>query len=279
MKNNGIFLSAVITTYNRAGLVSRAIESVFAQRRPADEVIVIDDGSTDDTHKMIKHNYPKVRYIRQENQGISAARNLGIAEAQFDWIAFLDSDDAWLPQKLTYQIDEISAHREFKLGHTNELWIRHGRRVNPMKKHRKYGGHIYLHCLPLCIISPSSVIMHRELFQQYGLFDTSLPACEDYDMWLRLCAFEPVLYLDKALIKKYGGHSDQLSQKHWGMDRFRIKSLIKMIEAGNLSPAYLESTRKMLAKKLHILHQGAKKRGKTNDIAYYSTLINKYAQP
>ena len=106
-----------------------------------------------------------------------------------------------------------------------------------MKKHAKSGGHIFRQCLPLCVISPSSVMIQRSLFDEIGLFDESLPACEDYDLWLRICARHPVLFLQEPMIIKHGGHRDQLSRRYWGMDRFRIQALEKIIDAPGLSPA------------------------------------------
>ncbi len=98
--------------------------------------------------------------------------------------------------------------------HTDEIWIRNGRRVNARKKHGKKGGWIFQHCLPLCAMSPSSIMIHRDVFTALGGFDERLPACEDYDLWLRITARYPVLFTRQPLIEKYGGHDDQLSRKY-----------------------------------------------------------------
>ncbi len=276
MSIQNIKISVVITTFNRAELVVRAIKSVLNQKSAADEIIVIDDGSTDETAAIIQKEYPQIKYFYQENQGISAARNLGISKAIFPWIAFLDSDDEWLPAKLEKQREILIAHPRTKICHTNEIWVRNGKRVNQMNKHKKYGGKIYKYCLPLCIISPSSVLIHHDIFTHYGVFDIALPACEDYDLWLRICAFETVSYLDEALIIKYGGHSDQLSHKYWGMDRFRIRALIKMLENKQVDPENRKATMMMLLEKIRIYIAGATKRKKDDDIEYYSSLYQKY---
>ena len=247
-----IKISVVIATYNRSELVTRAIESVLNQNSAADEIIVVDDGSTDGTDRIIQDKFPQIKYIYQDNQGISAARNLGIMQARNPWIAFLDSDDEWLSDKLSKQRVALSANPDYKICHTDEIWIRRGKRVNQMKKHKKYGGDIYNYCLPLCIISPSSVVIHKDIFFKYGVFDIHLPACEDYDMWLRICAFEKVLYLDEPLIKKYGGHSDQLSHKYWGMDRFRIAALEKILVEDVLEIEDQRAATQMLIKKVSI---------------------------
>lgn len=264
--NSGLGVSVIIPTFNRKNILSRAINSVLKQTRSADEIIIVDDGSNDGTDQLIATNYPDIRYISQENRGISSARNKGIEIATGNWIALLDSDDEWLPQKLNRQISAIQKQPEFGICHTNEIWIRHGKRVNPMQKHAKYGGFIFSKCLPLCVISPSSVLIKRNIFNEYGFFDESLPVCEDYDMWLRICAFMPVLYLEEPLIKKYGGHADQLSKKHWGMDRFRIIALEKLIMDPALSTGYRAKAIKKLIEKLSIYITGAKKRGKNFEI-------------
>lgn len=237
---------------------------MLAQDRKADEVIVVDDGSTDNTAERV-HQYPEVHYLQQSNQGVSAARNAGIKTASGEWLAFLDSDDEWLPQKLRLQADEICKasqdNKEMLLCHSDEIWIRNGKRVNPMKKHAKTGGYIYTNCLPLCVISPSAVMIHRRVFETVGLFDVDLPACEDYDMWLRVCSKWPVLFVDQPLLKKYGGHSDQLSRQYPAMDRFRIRAMEKILRSGELSESYRRTTLEQLQTKFKIYRQGAIKHG------------------
>jgi glycosyltransferase involved in cell wall biosynthesis len=253
-------VSVVIPTHNRRQLISRAIDSVRAQTRQADALIVVDDGSTDDTARFVAETYPDVRVLRQENRGVSAARNAGIRAAEGELIALLDSDDEWLEGKLERQLQAMEASPGALLCHTNEIWIRNGRRVNPMKKHQKFGGRIFEKALPLCVISPSSVLVDRRLFDEVGLFDESLPACEDYDLWLRVCARFPVLFVDEPLIVKYGGHEDQLSRRHWGMDRFRIQALRKILEERDLPDDYRRAAEAMLAQKVEIFSRGTRKR-------------------
>ncbi len=264
-----VSISAVIPTHNRSGLISRALRSVINQKRAPDEIIVVDDGSVDDTPRLIARDFPDVAYIRQENRGVAAARNRGIQESSGEWLAFLDSDDEWIPPKLERQIEALSSVPGTLLCHTNEIWIRRGRRVNPMAKHQKVGGRIFEKCLPLCVISPSSAVVHRSVFEQVGLFDESLPVCEDYDMWLRTAALYPILYLEEPLIVKYGGHEDQLSRRYWGMDRFRIRALEKVIDSGVLSPEDRSAAARVLCEKIDIYLAGARKRGKTEEVARY----------
>lgn len=253
-------ISVIIPSWNRADQLAAALDSVYAQTLGSHEVIVVDDGSTDTTRQRVTGHYPQVRYIYQHNKGVSSARNTGISAASGDWIALLDSDDRWQPGKLEHQQQALAANPGYRLCHSDETWIRNGKRVNPMKKHAKVGGHIYLQCLPLCVISPSAVMIHRELFEAVGLFDETLPACEDYDLWLRICAVYPVLYVDQPLVIKVGGHEDQLSRRYWGMDRFRIQALEKMLAAGCLGDQDHAVTLKTLHEKIAIMLQGAVKR-------------------
>ncbi len=259
-------ISVIIPTFNRRGLLKRALSSVLHQTAPPGEIIVVDDGSTDGSSGMVRREFPAVIYLYQENRGVSAARNRGIAAARGQWLAFLDSDDEWLPAKLEAQIAALNTvepeGQRFWICHTNEVWIRRGRRVNQRKKHRKFGGYIFQKCLPLCVISPSSVLIHRQIFETVGEFDETLPACEDYDLWLRICARYPVLFLDTPLIRKYGGHPDQLSAKHWGLDRFRVMALEKILSEtpSPLTPEDQRAARETLLYKLDVLIAGAKKR-------------------
>ncbi len=271
-------ISVIIPTHNRAHSISRAIESVLQQSLPAAEIIIVDDGSSDNTAALIHGHFSDCRYLHQKNQGVSSARNRGIRAASGEWLAFLDSDDEWMPEKLAAQATALKHNPGMRLCHTEEIWIRNGKRVNPMKKHAKKGGWIFQHCLPLCAISPSSVILHRSLFQTIGLFDESLPACEDYDLWLRICAFYPTLFIKKPQIIKYGGHEDQLSRQHWGMDRFRIQALEKIIAHPQLSLADRQAATKMLIKKAGILAQGAIKRGKQTQADAYLAIQHRYQQ-
>ena len=271
-------ISVVIPTNNRAHTLPRALDSVLGQTVPPAEIIVVDDGSTDTTAALLAEHYPEVHCLPMDNnQGVSAARNAGIRAARGDWIALLDSDDAWKPEKLAHQIRLIRDHPGHRLCHTEEIWIRRGVRVNPMKKHAKRGGQLFRDCLPLCVISPSSALLRRDLFDDIGLFDEDLPACEDYDLWLRICATEPVLFVDVPLTVKHGGHADQLSRRHWGMDRFRVRALEKLLASGQLGEDDRAAAAATLVEKARILASGALKRGKTERAAHYRKLEARYA--
>ncbi len=267
-------ISVIIPTYNRAHTLPRALESVMAQTLPPKEIIVIDDGSTDDT-KIVLANYPGLIIVDQKNLGVSAARNVGIQKADGKWVALLDSDDEWLPEKLEKQWIAI-CNDDKLICHTDEIWIRNGKRVNPMKKHQKYGGWIYERCLPLCVISPSSVMIHKSVFGDVGVFDESLEVCEDYDLWLRICSKYPVLFIDELLIVKYGGHMDQLSRKHWGMDRFRVRAMEKILDSDELNEKQKKATIEMFNKKCEIIINGMKKHGKNEEADKWQEKLNKY---
>mgnify|MGYP001818149360 CR=1 FL=1 len=272
-------ISVIIPAYDRAHVLCRCLDSVLEQTLEPDEIIVVDDGSTDQTAKLIADRYPQITYLHQANQGVSKARNYGVARSIGDWLAFLDSDDEWLPGKLQQQMTALQQQPDYQLCHTEEIWIRNGRRVNPMNKHAKSGGHIFENCLPLCAISPSSVIIKRDLFDQVGGFDEQLPACEDYDLWLRICARNPVIFLEQPLIRKYGGHADQLSRKYWGLDRFRISALEKILQSGLLTKQQIEAATDILLQKCEILTNGAAKRGNKERAAYYSAKLASYRSP
>jgi glycosyltransferase involved in cell wall biosynthesis len=259
-------ISVIIPTYNRKHTLPRALDSVLAQSFQPFEIIVIDDGSTDGTANWFSNNYPSIQSISQSNQGVSAARNAGIKQSRGDWIAFLDSDDEWLPTKLAKQVETLKVNPEFLFCHTNEIWIRNGARVNQQKKHQKYGGHIFEKCLDICRVSPSSSLFHKSILDNVGLFDESLKVCEDYDLWLRISANYPVLFLDEPLINKYGGHEDQLSITPEGIEQYRIQSLEKILSKLTLTNSQFASAKFMLLKKLRIFANGLEKRRKTDEL-------------
>lgn len=262
-------VSIIIPTYNRERWVVESVESIFAQSYSDYELIVVDDGSTDNTYKVLSPFKSKIRYIFQPNSGPALARNTGIYLSRGEWITFLDSDDLWEKRKLEKQIKKLKEEPWFKVCYTEEKWIRNGKRVNPGKKHAKYSGWIYQNCLPLCIISPSSVMIHRSVFKRVGYFDPLLSVAEDYDLWLRITSRYPVQLIQEPLIIKRGGHPDQLSKRYWGIDRFRIIALEKMLKQSHLPLSWQIATLKEIIKKARILANGCRKRKKWKEYQFY----------
>lgn len=267
-------VSVIITTYNRRRFLREAVLSVLEQDYKDREVIVVDDGSTDGSHDEVG-DLP-VTYIRKENGGISSARNKGIETAGGEYIAFLDVDDLWKKKKLSTQMVQQMADKDCALSYTDEIWIRNGKRLNQKLRHKKYSGRIFEHCLPLCIISPSSAVIKREVFEDVGLFDESLPVCEDYDMWLRVTARYPVLFIERPLIVKRGGHEDQLSRRYAGMDRFRIEAIVKILKDPCLKDSMREKAIDELKRKCLIYANGAMRRDRVEEAQYYLSLAGDY---
>jgi glycosyltransferase involved in cell wall biosynthesis len=267
-------VSVIIPTYNRGWILAEAIDSVLAQDYSDYELIVVDDGSTDATAAVLDAYGSRIRVCRQNNRGVSAARNAGIGAASAELIAFLDSDDLWLPSKLGQQVAFFNRHPDALVCQTEEIWIRNGVRVNPKKRHRKPSGTIFEPSLELCLVSPSAVMIRRSVFDQVGLFDESLPACEDYDLWLRVSSRFPVYRMPTPLIVKRGGHSDQLSRQP-GLDRYRIQALLNIIESGRLADSQKEAALRVLRKKCRIYAAGCRKRGRMQEAAAYEKLAAK----
>lgn len=258
-------ISVVIPTYNRIALVERAIDSVLRQSIKPFDIIVVDDGSDDGTSEMIQKKYRSINLVQQQNSGVSAARNNGIKHAKGDWISLLDSDDEWTEKKLENQVNRLIKNPDYHFCHTNEIWIRNGVRVNQKKRHQKYGGYIFDKCLDICRISPSSTLFKKNILEHVGWFDTQLPVCEDYDLWLRITADYKILFVDEPLIIKYGGHTDQLSQSVEGIELFRIKSLENLLANTELSPQKKNLAITMIIKKLNIYLNGLIKRKKQTE--------------
>jgi len=145
-----------------------------------------------------------------------------------------------------------------------------------MFKHQKYSGDIFKQCLRLCIVSPSSVMLRKSLLDEVGGFDESMPVCEDYDLWLRIAVRYPFKFLNDKLIIKRGGHKDQLSRKYWGMDRWRVYALKKLLRSDDLNSEQREWVKEMLIEKSRILIKGFERRGKNQEARIYRKLLGTY---
>ena len=253
-------VSVIIPTHNRAPFLKEAIESVLAQSYRPLQLIVVDDGSRDETSSLVSR-YPLL-YVRGPQRGVAAARNIGIKRAAGEFVAFLDSDDLWLPTKIERQVAFFAAHPQAVAVQVEEIWIRRGKRVNPRKKHQKPSGYFFDRALELCLVSPSGVMLRRRLFQEIGLFDPTFPVCEDYELWLRLLARYPVYLIPEPLVIKRGGHADQLSRRS-GLDYHRVRALRKLLTSEpRLTPAMRLLVQQEARRKALIYISGAQKRGK-----------------
>jgi len=259
-KDSDLSVSIVIPTHNRWPMLGEAVDSVLAQTASDHELIVVDDGSTDETARRLQDYGQRLTVLAQNRRGVAAARNLGVSRSAGRYLAFLDSDDLWHPQKLQRQLDFMQQNPDVEICQTEEIWIRNGVRVNPRRRHRKFSGDIFRHSLELCLVSPSAVMMRRELLDRVGGFDESFPVCEDYDLWLRISKDTEVPLIPEALVTRRGGHADQLSRSTWGFDRFRVISMANLIEAG-LEPEQAGWALEAMAKKVTILARGFRKRG------------------
>ena len=273
---NPPLVSVIIPTFNRGYCVAESIRSVLAQGEL--ELIVVNDGSKDATAKELA-SFPNIQVINlAENHGVSYARNKGLERARGSLICFLDSDDLWEEGKLKAQVQWMQLHPECMAVYTDEIWIRNGVRVNPMKKHQKYSGDIFRQSLPLCIVSPSSVMLRKSVLDEVDGFDELMPVCEDYDLWLRIAVRYPFKFLREKLILKRGGHKDQLSRKYWGMDRWRVYALDKLLRGDDLNMQQREWVTEMLINKSSILIQGFEKRGKAEEARVYKNLVSHYSK-
>ncbi len=252
--------SVIIPSYNRKDMLKAALDSVLAQSMKDFEIIVIDDGSNDGTEAMVAQYGKAVIYLWQKNSGVSMARNQGIKIAKSPHIALLDSDDTWNPDKLMKDAEFIKNNPHIKIHQSDNFWVRKGKYVNPGKRYLKKEGWIFNESLKLCTISPSSAVIHRELFDKYGFFDENLQACEDYDLWLRITPFEYIGLIPEKLITRNAGHNDQLSFRYRIMDKFRLYSIIELLKKEILNDNYRKSALHEALRKGEIIKAGAVKR-------------------
>jgi glycosyltransferase involved in cell wall biosynthesis len=271
-------ISVIISTHNRRAMLREALSSVIAQRAtsfdpdldPSFEVIVVDDGSSDGTWDDLFTQRDGVRAIRTERRGPAAARNRGIAIARGRLIAFLDSDDLWMPEKLARQSLFMRTNSDCAISQTGETWLRGGKRVNPGRRHRKRSGDIFTDALRTCLISPSAVILRRGLLDEVGGFDEDMAACEDYDLWLRILARHEAGLLDEPLTVRRAGHSGQLSATVAALDRFRILALAKLLVDASLGAAKRTAVAEVMAEKCLIYGKGLARRGRHDDAAFFA---------
>lgn len=259
-------ISVIIPTYNRASFLEKSIKSVLNQTAKIDEIIVVDDGSNDNTSQIIKQF--DVKYIYQNHQGVSKARNTGIINAKNEWIAFLDSDDIWHNNKIEQHIIFHTKNPNHLASYTNEQWIRNGKIIQ-QKGYQEKEQPSFLNSLKLCKIGASTFFCHKKIFEAIGYFDETLIACEDYDLWLRILQKYPIQYIEEKLTSKYAGHQNQLSFETKTIDKYRIYALKKHLES-----EYKREVLEELIYKTELLIKGAKKHGNTEILEEFEKELN-----
>jgi glycosyltransferase involved in cell wall biosynthesis len=219
-------VSVVIPAYNAARYLADAIESVLAQSYKDVEILVVDDGSTDDTPSVATHYEGVVRYIRQDNQGVAAARNRGIGESRGRYVAFLDADDVWETAKLEHQVQALADQPGCLACYTAATVVEEG--LVPVKVERR--GPLAPTQLELFfanrIGTPSSVLVDRDLLNRAGGFDTGLSQCADWEMWIRLRGHASFCYVDEPLIQ-YRQHTANMSRSASLLEQDSLRALEK----------------------------------------------------
>lgn len=272
-------VSVIIPVFNRPKMLERAVVSVVRQTFRDFECIVVDDASCEECISSFHCDDARVRCKRlSDRSGVSRARNVGVEQAKASWIAFLDSDDEWLPEKLERQLGWAQRHPEYRILQSREAWIRNGVGVDPPRTHEKREGDLFAVSLERCMITPSSVMLRRELYREYGGFNEALPACEDYDLWVRITAHHPIGLVDEVLLRRYGGHGDQLSATVPVLDRFRIRSLLGLLHRGNLTPEQAVLVKQQLCRRAAICANGYGKRGNNELYRQYRTIAETFGR-
>lgn len=261
-------ISVVIPTYNRKDMVERALNSVINQKIKAMEIIVVDDGSTDGTDDLFP--VKGVVYHKIDHCGYPGrVRNIGVELAGGDYIAFLDSDDIWYPEKLDRQIEYLRNHPDCRILHTKERWLMNGKFVSQKKRKHKREGDLFKDSLQGCIIGPSTVLIEKRLFNEFGGFKSNIEVGEDYDLWLRITDRIRVGYINEELIEKNAGHGDQLSFKYGYIEPFKIEVLEKLLSNYEFRDNNRKSAYESLKKKYEIIINGCLKRGKEKEAQLY----------
>lgn len=287
-----ISVSVVIPTYNRSQLLLAAISSVLAQSHPPQEIIVVDDCSTDRTTELLEQitsqmqrgrsrvlasgGEAEFRVVRlKKHSGYPGfVRNCGVAIATSDYIAFLDDDDQWLPQKLALQVALHNTHPKCIISCSDEYWLRRGRLIaHPPPTEHSFR---FASALQKCTIGPSTVMVWRECIDPrhgtgYG-FEPTLELAEDYHLWLRILDRHRVRYIPQKLTLKCEYGQAQLSHKYPYIERFRINALELLLEQESLSAPHHRAAATVCADKCLLWSAGARKRGRTEEALHYERM-------
>jgi glycosyltransferase involved in cell wall biosynthesis len=266
-------VSAVIPVYNRPGMLREAYSSCIGQNYNDLEVIIVDDGSEPPVEVDVSDNTRVIRVSHTGRPGM--LRNIGVQAARGRYIAFLDSDDLWLPGKIPAQLRFFRDNPDIRICHTREKWIRSGRTVSQRGQNHRRRGHIFPDSLVKCIIGPSTAMMERALYRETGGFREDITVAEDYEYWLRITCREAVGYLDEPYTVKRAGDWDQLSESG-PIEYYRIAALKKLLDSGYLPGSCKEAAAKEFSRKCLIYARGCFKRGKAEEGKKYQALSEKY---
>lgn len=247
-------VSAILTSHNYAAYLPAAIESVLSQTWRDFDLIVVDDGSTDNTERVMEKYARATRYVRQENQGVSIARNRGIQESGAQYVAFLDADDFWLPRKLELQLDALSRRPDCRVCYTAHRPF--GPEFGPRVVGRCRGGRQPI--LERLIVSgnvigsASTVLCERSLFSDVGGFDPELSDCADWDMWLRIASISDFAHVDESLVA-YRRHDRNMTRNIALREKDSRRVLEKAFAMNVITPALRAQRRRVFARNHMIL--------------------------
>ncbi|HKQ50073.1 MAG TPA: glycosyltransferase [Phycisphaerae bacterium] len=235
-------VSIIIPTYNRPELLREALDSVAAQTFRDYEVIVVDDGSTPPIADAVEDHPVRPKIIRQNRQGPGAARNRGIAEAKAEIVAFLDSDDLWMPTKLERFVGALRDNPAVSIFYGPMTPIDASRQEVSGRTKPRHSGRITEALFNSCFVDVPTVVCRKNVLKRAGGFDATLPVCEDYDLWLRVSLTEPFGLIEEPLAKRRL-HDDRLSKSTMGRNfAIRAQTLLRFYENNKRSGALSEGT-------------------------------------
>jgi glycosyltransferase involved in cell wall biosynthesis len=241
-------VAAIVPAYNAAALLPRSIESILSQTVPVTEVIVVDDGSTDETRQVAESFGPPVKCISQPNAGLAGARNSGIRAATSEWIALLDADDRWLPNKIEQQLNAAARHPECVLLYSDATVVLPDGSIagHFLTDKGPISGWVFDRLLASCFMLPSTVMVRRKVLLDAGLFNESFRRVEDYELWLRL-AREHQFYMVPDSLTLYERQPDSLSRNVAAMLMAQIEVLEPLLNQP-LTPSQRANLKKRLGR-------------------------------
>lgn len=265
-------VSVIIPVRNRPLLLGESIRSVFyGSGYPRELIVVIDDRpengmldlkAAEESFSRYGNEETQIQILYSNGRGPAAARNVGINSAKHTWLAFLDSDDIWREHKLSKQINYLSQRPHMLACQTLEIWLKNNRELTQSIANQPRCGRFLKDAFRRCLISASTVILHRQCFEILGLFDESFAVCEDFEFWLRYLSYYPMGLVRERLSVKRSGGWEQQSQKFHSQDKVRIEAILKTVQNQILRPDEWESARIACLEKLAILKRGSEKYGR-----------------